>query len=273
MINFIAKPPFEMKHLQRVSSIVRGEQIAAYMGDARLNPETIDEGDTNIFVKPHIKPGTDFDFPKHSWVDIQDGWELVETLKRYPDVGVIAYGDLAYNTLYEALPQKEKIAIIPHHHLNFERTVRNRDKIKKVGITGSGDAFKAIPEEIKEGLKKRNIQLEYYSNFYPRMSVAKFHESLDIHMHWRPFLKRKLSCPFKIINAASFGVPTIALDEPSFSEVKDTYIPVKTASEWLDKFDYLRETPWVYYLYKEKCLEMAEKYHISKIAELYRRLQ
>ena len=49
MINFFAKPPFIMKHLQRVSSIVRGEQIAAYMGNARLNPPHIEDGDVNIF--------------------------------------------------------------------------------------------------------------------------------------------------------------------------------------------------------------------------------
>ncbi len=273
MINFFAKPPFMMKHLQRVSSIVRGEQIAAYMGNARLNPETINEGDVNIFVKPHIKAGNDFDFPKNSWIDIQDGWDLVSTLKKYPEVGVIAYGDLAQETLSKHL--KNKIALIPHHHVNFERTKRNRFRVKKVGITGSGEAIKFIPDEIKEGLKKRGVDLEYYDNFYPRMSVARFHESIDIHMHWRPFLKRKLSCPFKIINAASFGVPTIALDEPSFEEVKGTYISVKTPQEWLNAFDFLRNgqnQSYQYALRANKGLEIAEKYHISNIAKLYETL-
>ena len=38
-ISFFAKPPFEAKgHMMRVSSIIRGEQIAAYMQNARLNP-------------------------------------------------------------------------------------------------------------------------------------------------------------------------------------------------------------------------------------------
>lgn len=259
-----------MKHLQRVSSIVRGEQIAAYMGNARLNPERVNGEDVNIYVKPHIKSGEDFEFLHNSYVDIQDGWELTDILKRYPHVGVIAYGDLAEEVLSKELTNK--IVKIPHHHVNFERTIRQRTKIKKVGITGSGEAFKHIPEEIIQGLKKRGIELEYYDKFYPRMSVARFHESLDIHMHWRPFLKRKLSCPFKIINSSSFGVPTIALDEPSFKEVEGTYIGVKTPKEWLKALDGLMASLQVYEEMSNTCIDKAESYHIENIAKLYERL-
>ncbi len=269
-ISFFAKPPYEMRHLQRVSSIVRGEQIAAYMQNARLNPESGYEDDVCIYVKPNIKPGNDFHFEKNSWIDIHDGWDLIHTLKKYPEVGVIAYGDLAYETLSKELTNK--VVNIPHHHLNFERTTRKRDKILKVGTTGSPEANNYIPDEIKEGLKKRGIKLELYSNFYPRMSVARFHESLDIHLHWRPFLNRKLSCPFKIINAASFGVPTIALDEPSFKEVYGAYIGVKTPQEWLDALDELIVNPDTYDDMSNDCIRISEKYHISNIAKLYQQL-
>lgn len=270
MISFFAKPPYEMRHLQRVSSIVRGEQIASYMGNARLNPESGYENDTCIFVKPHIKPGNSFDFPKNSYIDIHEAFDLVEVLNRYPEVGVIAYGDLAYEVLSKHL--KNKIVKIPHHHVNYERTRRNRDKILKVGTTGSAPAWDYIPDEIKEGLKKRNIKLELYTNFYPRMSVSRFHESIDIQIHWRPFLGRKLSCPFKIINASSFGVPTIALDEPSFKEVEGTYIGVKTPEQWLTALDLLISKPDLYKKMSEKGLEVSEKYHISNIAKLYEEL-
>ena len=270
MISIFAKPPFEMRHLQRVSSIVRGEQIAAYMGNARLNPESGYEDDVCIFVKPHIKPGNDFDFPKRSWIDIHESFDLVEVLQRYPEVGVIAHSDLAYEVLSKHV--KNKIALIPHHHVNYERTKRKRDKILKVGTTGSPPAWDYIPDVIKEGLKKRGIKLELYTNFYPRMSVARFHESIDVHLHWRPYLNRKLSCPFKIINAASFGVPTIALDEPSFKEVYGTYIGVKTPEEWLEVFDELVANPDHYNDMANDCIRISEKYHISNIAKLYETL-
>jgi len=266
MISIFAKPPFMMKHLQRVSSTIRGEQIAAYMGGARLNPPSGYENDVCIYVKPHIKSGSDFHFEKNSYIDIHDGWELTETLQRYPEVGVIAYSDLAMEALSFL---KNRKVLIPHHHLNFERVRRERDTIKKVGITGSQRAFDHIPQEIKDGLSKRNIKLEFHSLFYPRMAVSKFHESLDIHLHWRPYLKRKLSAPFKIINAASFGVPTIALDEPSFDEMEGCYIPVKTPEEFLEKLDGLIASKELYDAIARLCIEKSEKYHIENIAKLY----
>ena len=272
MINIIAKSPYEIRHLQRVSSIVRGEQIAAFMSNVRLNPPIEDYRDEDIFiyVKPNIKPGNDFKFEKKSYIDIHDGWDLIHTLKKYPEVGVIAYGDLAYEVLSKELTNK--IVNIPHHHVNFERTIRKRDKILKVGTTGSPAAWDYIPDVIKEGLKKRGIKLELYSNFYPRMSVSRFHESVDVFIHWRPFLDRKLSCPFKIINAASFGVPTIALEEPSFKEVPGCYLPVKTPEDWLDTLDRFIESSELYQAISRQCLQTAEEYHIDNISKLYERL-
>lgn len=270
MINFIAKPPYMMRHLQRVSSIIRGEQIAAYMGNARLNPSDGTEDDTYIYVKPHIKPGNDFEFPKHSWIDIQDGFDLIHTLKKYPEVGVIVFSELDFVKLSTIL--SNKIALIPHHHCNFDRERRERDVIKKVGITGSDQAFPHVPDVIRQGLKDRNIELVEYSIFYPRTSVVKFHKGIDIHMQWRPWMNRPLSCPLKITNAASFGVPTIALDEPSYKEVAGAYIPVKTPEEWLEKLDLLIADNALYYAMSKACIEISEKYHIDNISKLYAQL-
>ena len=269
MISFFAKPPFEMKHLQRVSSIIRGEQIAAYMGNARLNPPNGFEDDICIYVKPHVKISNDFKFEKKSYIDIQDGFDLRHILFKHPEVSVIAFSELDVKTLSRIL--KNKIILIPHHHCNFERTRRKRDKIRKVGITGTKWALDQIPEEIKKGLKKRNIELAIHSTFYPRMSVARFHESIDIHLQWRPW-KKHLSCPLKITNAASFGVPTIALDEPAFEEVKGAYIGVKTPEEWLEKFDLLVDVPDLYNDIATNCISISERYHIENIAKLYEQL-
>src|SRR5436309_1721406 len=78
-------------HLQRVSSMIRGEQIASYIG-AKLNPTSKYENDICIYVKPHVPKGTtDFKFEgKRAYVDIIDGWGLLPVLEKYPKVGVIA---------------------------------------------------------------------------------------------------------------------------------------------------------------------------------------
>jgi len=271
MISIFAKPPFEMKHLQRVSSIIRGEQICAYMGNCRMNPTKGYENDTCIYVKPHIKPGNDYHFEKNSWIDIHDGFDLRHTLRKYPDVGCISISDDITYILKQYI--KNKIVTIPHHHCNLERETRTRDKIKKVGITGSYTAFSVVPDVIKDGLKKRGILYEEYSNFYPRLSVARFHYSLDIHMVWRPW-RKQLSSPFKVTNAMAFGVPTIALDldEPSYKEVEGCYIGVKTPEEWLEKLDELIEDKKKYDEMSKFCLEQSEKYHIENIAKLYEEL-
>lgn len=271
MISIFAKPPFWMKHLQRVSSVIRGEQIAAYMGNCRLNPPSGYEDDICIYVKPHIKPGTDFKFEKHSYIDIHDGFELIHILNKYPDVGCISISDYATEILKQHI--KNKIVTIPHHHVNFERLKREKNTITRVGVTGSFAAFQFIPEAIRNGLADRDIELVEWSQFYPRTYVAKFHHSLDIHLQWRPW-KKVLSSPLKIVNTASFGIPTIALTthEPSFYEVEGCYIGVNTPEEWLEKLDKLISNKKLYNKIAKKCLETAEKYHIENISKLYQKL-
>lgn len=205
-ISIFAKPPFEVRHLMRVSSIIRGEQLAAYMWNARLNPPSGYEDDVCIYVKPCIRPSQDYKFEEHSWIDIHDGFELRHTLRKYPKVGCISISDHSTYVLKQFI--KNKIVTIPHHHLNFERAQRAGDIIRTVGITGSCQwAFDHIPDEIRQGLIKRNIKLVEWSHFYPRTSVAKFHQKIDIHLQWRPW-KKVLSSPLKIVNASSFGVLT-----------------------------------------------------------------
>ncbi len=276
-ISIFAKPPFEIRHLMRVSSIIRGEQLAAYMQNARLNPLSGYEDDVCIYVKPNIRPGNDYKFEKRSWIDVHDGFDLRHTLRKYPEVGCISMSDHSTYVLKQYI--KNKIVTIPQHHMNFEKAVRNeKNGILRVGVTGSPAAFGVIPDQIRQGLKDRNIQLVEWSHFYPRTSVAKFHERIDLHLQWRPW-RKNLSSPLKIVNAASFGVPTIALitDEPSFEmEVPGCYIGVDTPEKWLTELDTLMSpdgtTSDRYNEIVKTCLETAEKYHIDNNIKLFQEL-
>ena len=275
-ISIFAKHPFEIKHLMRVSSVIRGEQLAARMQNARLNPTSGYEDDVCIYVKPNIRPGNDYKFEKNSWIDVHDGFDLRHTLRKYPKVGCISISNHSTYVLKQYI--KNKIVTIPHHTVNFEKAVRNPlNGINTVGITGSPAAFESIPDEIRKGLKERGIKLAEWSNFYPRTSVAKFHSKIDLHLVWRPW-KKQLSSPLKITNAASFGVPTIALmqDEPSFEmEVPGCYIGVNTPEEWLAELDSLgspKGTTDKYNKIAETCLETAKRYHIDENIKLFQAL-
>lgn len=275
-ISIFAKPPFEIKHLMRVSSIIRGEQLAAYMQNARLNPSGGYEDDICIYVKPNIRAGNDYHFEKHSWIDIHDAPQLTGTLNKYPDVGCITISDDCTRILKKQI--KNRIVTIPHHHMNLENVTRDENRgINIVGVTGSPSAFQFIPDEIRKGLAERNISLVEWSHFYPRTSVCKFHSKIDIQLIWRP-QKKGLSSPLKITNAGSFGVPTIALttEEPSFEEVAGCYIGVSTPEEWLSELDTLRaDDGTTTDRYKELAktnLETMRKYHIDNNIKLFEQL-
>ena len=76
----------------------------------------------------------------------------------------------------------------------------------------------------------------------------------------------------KFNNAASFGIPTIALDEKAFWEIKGTYVPVGTLEAFLGALDGLINNPISYNNYSLECIKQAERYHIENIAKLYEQL-
>ncbi len=256
-------------HLQRVSSIIRADQIADYLG-AKFNPTEGYQDDVTVYVKPYVKKGNDFVFEgKRAYLDIVDGHNLGQLALKYPEVGVIVCSQADYETMSNALPNK--IVLIPQHHANFERQKKKRTAIKVVGIIGEKNAFDYIPRKIREELKKRDIELLEYSKFFSRQDIIDFYMNIDVQLVWRPY-RKILSNPLKIVNASSFGVPTIALDEPAFKEMEGTYIGVTTPEEWLSRFDYLCDNDDVYDAVSQYCREKAENYHISSVAKLYQQL-
>lgn len=287
MISIFAKPaflntasntPFISKevsykghgHLQRVSSMIRGDQIADYLG-AKLNPITGFDDDVCIYVKPHIKKGTTvFDFEgKRSYIDIIDGWGLLPVLEKYLEVGVIACSKQDAKILSKFLDNR--ITFIPQHHCNYERAIRMRREIKTVGIIGTEDAFVHLPEGLEQELEKKGIKLLKYSKFFSREDIIEFYKSIDVQIVWRPY-RMRLSNPLKLVNAASFGIPTIAYPETVFEELGQCYLKAETLEEFLYQLDTLRNSQIVYRTFSDECLRKAEEYHIDNVAKEYKKL-
>jgi len=253
-------------HLQRVSSIIRGEQIANYLG-VKLNPEYGYGNDVCVYVKPHLKKGQDFKFEgRKSYLDIVDGHALGEIASTYPEVGVIVCSEIDKKTLWESIPNQ--LTLIPQHHCNFERKKRKSKKIKRIGVIGVEKAFNFLPPHLGKELADRGIQLVFYSKFFERQDIIDFYMSIDLQIVWRPYNKI-LSNPLKIVNAASFGIPTIALDEEAFKEVEGVYIPCQDFKDFIYKLDILLSPIELYKRLSTRCVETAEKYHINNISKLY----
>ena len=77
--------------------------------------------------------------------------------------------------------------------------------------------------------------------------------------------------PTKIVNAASFGIPTIAKPILGYKELKGYYVPANNIEELLAEAKKFKDLKY-YHHWAKKVLAMAEKYHIEKIAKLYRKL-
>ena len=256
-------------HLQRVSSIIRADQIAEKIG-ARLNPTEGYVNDVCIYVKPYVKKDQDFKFEgRKNYIDIIDGHNLGQLALKHPEVGVIVCSQADYDTMKSVIPNE--IVLIPQHHCNFKRFKRSRNEVKRVGVIGVDAAFTFLPEGLKDELTKRGMELVKFSKFFSREDIINFYLNIDIQIVWRPYGKT-LSNPLKIVNAASFGIPTVALDEPAFKEVQGCYIPVETPERLLSEIEVLKNTPDLYESDSKTCIELSDRYHIDNISKLYEEL-
>lgn len=271
-ITFFAKPAWwaaSHGYMKRVSSIIRADQIADRIG-AKVNPESGYEDDVCIYVKPHIRDHAGYKFAgQRSYLDIIDGWKLIGSLRAQSKLVCIACSKKDKETLERET--SSKIIFIPQHHCNFDRETKEHGDIKKIGLIGTASAGSFVPEELKQGIKDRGLELVEFAGFTDRLDIVDFYKNIDLQLVWRPY-KKWLANPLKIVNAASFGVPTIALDEPHFAEVEGCYVPVKDIDGFFQNLEAIRSSSGMYEKIMQTCLLKAEDYHIDKIAEMYKAL-
>lgn len=245
MISIFAKPTYflgpmdkkESWRLQRVSSRIRGEEIAKYLG-AKLNPKE-PEG-VCIYVKGcryyQIKDG--------DYVDVLDDEWMVDWLKTRPKVKVIAMSLSHCDFLKSIL--KNEIVYIPHHHVNFDRIVRIRKEITTCGYVGAS-----------QKIKVKGFKFIYLDSFKTRQDIIDFYKKIDIQVIGN-VKNVPLYHPTKIINAMSFGIPTVSPKRIGYREVEGFYF--QDIEELRNGWD------------ADRLIKEAEKYHISKIAKLYQQL-
>lgn len=260
---------------------VRGKQVAQFLG-GKENPQSGFENDICIYVKV-IPPAN---HPKHAYLDVDDSIQAVEYLKGHSDIGVIANSELGKDYLTKLLGRND-IIVIPHAHCNYENWVRPDREVKTVGIIGSLTSFMYPLADTRERLKKIGLDLIYNTDYWKvygdedgmsedkrRMKVVDFYKSIDIQICWRPKAfsarYRPLKNPNKLVNAASFGIPTVAYPEECFLRgwVSD-FVDAYSISNLVEQVNTLKEKKVVYQAYSERALEHAKDYHYLKIKQLY----
>jgi len=134
--------------------------------------------------------------------------------------------------------------------------------------------FNGFQQHLKQ-LLQRYIRLIEFSQFFTRQDIVNFYQDIAIQIVWRPYIDEKrikLFNPLKLVNAASFGIPTIALEERAFVEMKGYYFPVGTIEEFIAQLDELQTSPTLYEDYAQRCIQKSENYHIDNISRMYQQL-
>lgn len=263
---------------------VRGKQVAEWLG-AKLNPTEGYLDDLCIYVKvlpPDIHS-------KHTYLDVDDSTTAVKWLLNHTDTGIIVNSPSGKEYLSNLL-DRDDVIVIPHAHCNYENWIRPEREVKTVGIIGSRTSFMYPLDQVRDELKEIGLELIYEKDYWKnygdeegmseddrRKKIVEFYKKVDIQIVWRPddtFSPQTipLKNPNKLVNASSFGIPTIAYPEKAFSSWYGDYIDVKKIDHMIWWCKKLKENSMIYNSYGMSAINHAKQYYVDKIKQLYKDL-
>jgi hypothetical protein len=269
---FAAEPSYRKSnllkypHIIRGSSMIRGQQVAAALG-ARLNPKDGYEDDVCI----HVKPNSLDRVRDRDWVDLVDGRGIIPLLRDRPKIRVIAVSECSLE-MYRKMGMANEAVIIRPHHCNFDRVRRDRRRVRTVGYIGSEVAFRHPLEDFKERINAIELNFIWSVDYKAREDVVDFYRRIDIQLVWSsPKFGRQSIGPTKAVNAASFGIPTVAYPQVCYGEIQGKYIEATMVEDAIREIEWLKDSPGHYDEWACRT-EWTEDYHIDSIAKLYRSL-
>ncbi len=276
-ISIFAKPIFFKEdpgittgsYLHRAASLIRGEQIAQFLG-GKYNPTEGYENDVCIYLKPrtldHIKDG--------SFVDFSDCEEyLIGQLQSRSKIKVITSALYCFESLRKRL--KNEMFLIPEHHCNFERIKRSRKEFTTGGIIASPSTISfAVNDEIRKRLEKIGLKFITYYDWRTRQDAVNFFKQIDFQVviYSGSFNDYDITRhPNKLINAASYGIPTLSKWKAGYKEFEGSYILIQGIEDMILEAEKLKNKDY-YKMWSDKVTLAAESYHIENVAKLYRQL-
>ncbi|MBU2685857.1 MAG: hypothetical protein KKF27_21660 [Gammaproteobacteria bacterium] len=253
------------------SGEIRGIQMAGALG-GKVDPASGYENDRCIYILGRIPEKE----PEFSYHDVMDcGLAILSRVEEQTRGSLIAVGREHESYLRERFPNR-KVFCLPQHHCNFDNEMRPERPVLTVGTIG-GDASIQWPHYAMERmLREIGAEWRYGNECNRRRKVCAFYRNLDIQILWRPTHRRGLIRhvgPLKLINAGSFGIPTVAYPEPSYTaEWKKECLWAETMEHLIHLVKKLKDTPAFYAERAGVALEKAKEYHISRVAENYKAL-
>jgi hypothetical protein len=257
------------------SSLLRGRQIAEALG-VGCDPAVISSKETVVAVKCWHNDFPQFD---HVYCDIVDSDSLLNILQASPHVGVITCTEKGRD--YVSARIENEIRLIPHHHCNFENRTRSVKEPRVAGYVGSAGNLDLNPAEIQKALGKIGIDfLVLYNDgmSLSREDICRFYLSIDLQLVFRkprliPNMPPELKNPLKLVNAGSFGVPTVGYPEPCFGAANGGFVQAMNLNQIVEACAALKSDRSLYRRLAESGRQQAQAYHVFRIAPRYRDLE
>jgi len=257
------------------SGEIRGRQIAKRLDvpyDVDVTPDS-----TVVAVKVKILDAEKtLDYVNSLWIDVIDGYGLIEELLIHPRLNAIAIGPMSSQFIGKRV--RNKIVVIPEHNCNFEGYTRNFDKeVKVVGAMHHPGNFDLDVKAVTKALASIGLEFRAVDTFKTRDDVVNFYKEIDIQLcfrFWRGIGQKEppeLKNPLKLENAGSFKIPTVAFPEPCFIEEfgESTFKHVFDVEDIVEACKILKSNKRYYQEYAERAWQRAQDFHIDKISPLY----
>lgn len=267
------------------SSKTRGEQIAERLG-ATVNVSMNRDAPSKHVVFVKTLPSDLPEIPESVtvWYDPIDTDTGLEIVAQNPRVNVIAIGDSAEKYLKARL--RNRVVRIPEHHCNFDCNLSVKVKpYSQPWVTAPFGTlgFCGYPENLDLDVNTLGEALGKIGMSFVRFPVTKettrqeiidfYRQKIDVQLVFRlprfvPGMPPEMKNPLKVINAASFGIPTVGYPELSYEE-----FPVLLKAFDIDGVvaacQRLKITaPW----YRDDLIGRSSTYHIDQIVRLYKEL-
>ena len=216
-------------------------------------------------------------------------WDVVDYFPPKADVEVYLTSTTLARDVYSYYG---KVAMIPHHHCNFEGTPNPLGTRQPVWI-GSSEWFPRL----------RGFEFPtYFSNHMSREEVVSIYRQMGIGLNLRGTSNLLLNPPtayglsnasasklrgtrkkmhdahlvlssgIKLINCMGFGIPSISSDEPAYHDFGadcTIFTNIKNCAKWVRA---LQHDDDLYMDLRKKCLRKAGRFHIDAIIGKYKKL-
>lgn len=257
------------------SGDIRGKQIASFLGvpcDVKA-----EKGDIFVAVKSIVMDAEAAkDTVKSLWIDVVDGYGVIDHLMEHPWMKAIAISRMAFEFIRNRV--ENEMVIIPEHHCNFNNETRPEDReVRVVGAACYPGNFDLDPTEVRDALASIGLDFRIKTEFKNQQEVIDFYKSMDIQFCFRKFRgienrePPELKNPLKLENAGSFKIPTVSYPEPNFIREfgQGTFMPVRNLTEVVDACKKLKEDKGLYNIIANFAYDKAQQFHIARIAPLY----